>query len=107
MGGSGVVSWEEWPTGEHLMANPTAGRVKAAPKRPPSATSRRREGSERSEEEDFDSLLAAMEGESEDTSIVEVEPEDLDDAFDSLLKESTQETESEEGGEENLRKRSV
>ena len=103
--GSGVVSWEEWPTGDHVMTNPTAGRVKAGPKRPPTATSRRREGSERSEEEDFDSLLAAMEGESEDTSMVEVE-EDLDDAFDSLLKESTQETES-EGAEENLRKRSV
>ena len=102
--GSGVVSWEEWPTGDHLMTNPTAGRVKAGPKRPPTATSRRREGSEKSEE-DFDSLLAAMEGESEDTSMVEVE-EDLDDAFDSLLKESTQETES-EGAEENLRKRSV
>ena len=104
--GSGVVSWEEWPTGNHLMTNPTAGRVKAGPKRPPSTTSRRRDGSEKSEEEDFDSLLAAMEGESEDTSMVEVE-EDLDDAFDSLLKESTLETESEGAEEENLRKRSV
>ena len=104
--GSGVVSWEEWPTGNHLMTNPTAGRVKAGPKRPPSTTSRRRDGSEKSEEEDFDSLLAAMEGESEDTSMVEVE-EDLDDVFDSLLKESTLETESEGAEEENLRKRSV
>ena len=104
--GSGVVSWEEWPTGDHLMANPTAGRVKAGPKRPPTAISRRREGSERSEEEDFDSLLAAMEGESEGTSLVEVE-EDLDDAFDSLLKESTHDETEIDEAEENLRKKSV
>ena len=100
--GGGIVSWEEWPTGDHLMANPTAGRVKAGPKRPPTIGSRRREGSE----EDFDSLLAAMEGESEATSMVEVE-EDLDDAFDSLLKESTQEETDIDGAEESLRKRSV
>merc|ERR1719474_297368 len=100
--GGGIVSWEEWPTGEHVMANPTAGRVKAGPKRPPTVGSRRREGSE----EDFDSLLAAMEGESEATSMVEVE-EDLDDAFDSLLKESTKEETDIDGAEESLRKRSV
>ena len=104
--GSGMVSWEEWPTGDHLMANPTAGRVKAGPKRPPTAISRRREGSERSEEEDFDSLLAAMEGESEGASLVEVE-EDLDDAFDSLLKESTHDETEIDEAEENLRKKSV
>ena len=96
------VSFESWPSGEHVMRAATAGRVRGGEGRRLPSVSRGRLGEE---EEDFDSLLAAMEGEGEDISVVSVEgEEDVEDAFDSLLKESGGEGAEEE---ETTRKRSV
>ena len=114
------VTWEEWPSGEHVMAAPTAGRVRAGARRPPSisrSASTKEDGKEESsdnkeneeteanDEEAFDSLLATMESGSERGSVEGENTEDVDDAFDSLLKESVEEIEEVE--EDNPRKRSV
>jgi len=100
------VSFDDWPSGEHLIKSQTDGRVKGGKmRRLPSSIGKADDVTDELDvEEDFDSLLAASS--SEGTSLTgQEEEENVDDVFDSLLKESIADTEAE--GEDTPRKRSV